>query len=994
MFPQMCMEFIRLTGRPRRFKIALASFLVAGGTAMMVSATQPQSWLVFSAPNVPGSLNAVTCNSASDCWAVGSGGSSQTFIERWNGSSWSIISSPNALQSNALRSVTCNSATDCWAAGDSLDTDSNHYPTSQTTLLERWNGSSWSIVTSPNAAEFNALSSVTCNSASDCWTVGGSSSTNLVGPGPSNLGQATLIEHWNGSSWSIVDSPNGSDPAHNVNYIAGVTCTSNSDCWAVGNYLTDRENSLALHWDGASWAIIPVAGDTGGLSAVTCNSASDCWAVGTSLLHWDGNSWVTTPLPADAQSDFFVGVNCSSGADCWAVGTALAGNRGDTLTSHWDGSTWTTAPSANVNGNGDLTSVQCINGDCWAVGFYSDGSVGRVLVEQYVSGAPQITAQPQTQTVTSGSSPSFKVTAIGPAPLTYQWYFGSTPIGGANSSTLSLTNVQRAADAGDYSVFVSNQSGSTVSSPAALGVISKPITTVSKASYPSGISIDPNASSLVFITHGETPSSGDDAWIDTMETKIQGAIQAAGQPNWAILAYHWTDFSSQILLPGIPDFIHALQWAQYMGSEVGDELVQKAPSGGWKHIHFIAHSAGSSLVEEAATVVLASFPSTEIHITFLDPYVGTSYQSVYGSDSTWSDDYFAVDLETDYRFYGLAWRGLSHAFNVDVTGLDTNKSALPLNNGQGTPYVLLSFSSGHGFPIKYYQDTIPAGPPTTVSFGYSLSKEAGGAGWNDRSGPQYVPGNKPIPASDQSLAEFQGVVPLVVSPPLDYTTAPNATSGTGTVRINGPQFAFATANQGVARDVSRAGEGTHRVQSARRSQSAPTGAPVWIAVPVNTSADINYIQFDLAFTSSTGAAGLVTVYWNERQIAIIDEQHTLPGTRTYKYAVPGADLDKNNCLSFRLDPFSSVVSSATVANVTTGFIGLPQPITLAIASSGENQTLTLTGTQGFTFLIQASIDLVNWIPISAVNLSNSNSVQFVDPDAANFPVRFYQAVSP
>jgi hypothetical protein len=46
------------------------------------------------------------------------------------------------------------------------------------------------------------LNGVTCVSAGDCWAVGSSSSVN--GPGE------PLIEHYAGSRWAIVNSPNPS----------------------------------------------------------------------------------------------------------------------------------------------------------------------------------------------------------------------------------------------------------------------------------------------------------------------------------------------------------------------------------------------------------------------------------------------------------------------------------------------------------------------------------------------------------------------------------------------------------------------------------------------------------------------------------------------------------------------------------------------------------------------------------------------------------------
>src|SRR5439155_23584200 len=144
---------------------------------------------------------------------------------------WSIVPSPNTstTQNNELDRVTCTSASDCWAVGSYYIIDSPG-STSQT-LIEHWNGTAWSIVTSPNiSATHNFLNGVTCASASDCWAVG-AYNTDSVG------GWRTLIEHWNGTAWSIVTSPNTSTTG--INVLGGVTCTSASDCWAVGAYFTD-----------------------------------------------------------------------------------------------------------------------------------------------------------------------------------------------------------------------------------------------------------------------------------------------------------------------------------------------------------------------------------------------------------------------------------------------------------------------------------------------------------------------------------------------------------------------------------------------------------------------------------------------------------------------------------------------------------------------------------------------------------------------------------
>src|SRR5437667_311369 len=103
--------------------------------------------------------------------------------------------------------------------------------------------STWSIVSSPNSGGNDYLSSVCCASFSFCTAVG--SITN---------GAQTLIETWNGTSWSIVPSPNrGTSP----DFLVGVACVSSSSCTAVGSYHNGVvSQTLIESWDGATWAIV------------------------------------------------------------------------------------------------------------------------------------------------------------------------------------------------------------------------------------------------------------------------------------------------------------------------------------------------------------------------------------------------------------------------------------------------------------------------------------------------------------------------------------------------------------------------------------------------------------------------------------------------------------------------------------------------------------------------------------------------------------------
>ena len=190
----------------------------------------------------------MSCTSASFCVTAGyyifTSGYWQTLIEEWNGTSWSIATSPNTstTQSNELNSVSCTSASFCMAAGYY---DGTYYQT----LIEEWDGTSWSIATSPNTstAQNNYLYGVSCVSASDCVAVGYYINTGSY--------DQTLIEQYSGTSWSIVTSPNTSTAQNN--YLSGVSCTSASFCMATGYYVTSGyDQTLIEEWNGTAWSIV------------------------------------------------------------------------------------------------------------------------------------------------------------------------------------------------------------------------------------------------------------------------------------------------------------------------------------------------------------------------------------------------------------------------------------------------------------------------------------------------------------------------------------------------------------------------------------------------------------------------------------------------------------------------------------------------------------------------------------------------------------------
>jgi hypothetical protein len=91
----------------------------------------------------------------------------------------------------------------------------------------------------------------------------------------------TSTFHYDGTSWSVVPSPNVNQ---NNNYLFDVVGLAPNDAWAVGFYDTGTAlKTMIQHWDGAGWTIVnsPNGGTASSeLVGIDAVSATDIWAVG------------------------------------------------------------------------------------------------------------------------------------------------------------------------------------------------------------------------------------------------------------------------------------------------------------------------------------------------------------------------------------------------------------------------------------------------------------------------------------------------------------------------------------------------------------------------------------------------------------------------------------------------------------------------------------------------------------------------------------------
>ena len=122
-----------------------------------------------------------------------------------------------------------------------------------------------------------------------------------------------------------------------------------------------------------------------------------------------------------------------------------------------------------------LTNVQSAQAGGYVfVASNSAGSATSTVATLTILIPPTFTQQPVSQSSVQGSNVLFTAAVIGTAPLAYQWFFDQTnPIPYGATNTLSLTNVQPA-DAGNYTLVVTNLAGSATSAVATLDLVVPP----------------------------------------------------------------------------------------------------------------------------------------------------------------------------------------------------------------------------------------------------------------------------------------------------------------------------------------------------------------------------------------------------------------------------------------------------------------------------------------------------------------------------------------
>lgn len=277
--------------------------------------------------------------------------------------SWQIINSPYVNgTSSGLEAIAVAAPNDIWAGG-SFDQEGD--PDSHT-LLEHWDGAQWTIVDTPDVGRVRDFFVA---SPDDVWALGSAFKPNTQ-----------YLLHWDGNTWHKVASD------IHARSIGG---TSGTDVWQIEYPWATR------HWDGTSWNAAsgpPPSGIAEPLWDMKAFTPNDAWGVGSYrinaaihggiIVHWDGTEWTYRGSP----SDDLLALDGVSSSDLWVAGSPNTPTTKNYLY-HWDGQGWTRyrAPKPG-NLYAVFTGLAAVSqNDVWAVGhtYTSPTTEERILMEHW-----------------------------------------------------------------------------------------------------------------------------------------------------------------------------------------------------------------------------------------------------------------------------------------------------------------------------------------------------------------------------------------------------------------------------------------------------------------------------------------------------------------------------------------------------------------------------------------------------------------------------------
>jgi Fibronectin type III domain len=359
-----------------------------------------------------GSLDGISCVSATDCTAVGIGADNEPMVITESTGTWGPPTELSGADEATFDGVSCASATNCTAVGWGASGP----------VVATESAGTWGNVIEPTVAGSQGVfDAVSCSDATDCTAVGGDS-------------KGAIAETMTAGAWAPVT-------AIGAGSLSGVSCQSPGSCTAVGTDLTgpDHVTQAAGTWGGTDELSVPSPDEGGDLLSISCPDPADCTAVGfvdySSIVGsgyelnaylWSyatesGGAWapaVVVSSPTDTFEGLDAAVDCTSPTICTAVGSLSSPEEGGGVPADAD-----TAPGPPTIGTATLVSATSASLTFGAPS-YDGGSpvAGYTVLESsgrgYSVARTSPSCSPTSCTVTSlarGTTYTFEVEATSPA---------------------------------------------------------------------------------------------------------------------------------------------------------------------------------------------------------------------------------------------------------------------------------------------------------------------------------------------------------------------------------------------------------------------------------------------------------------------------------------------------------------------------------------------------------------------------------------------------
>jgi hypothetical protein len=355
---------------------------------------------------------------------------------------WNVVPTPAfGSLDNDLAAVSASSSTDAWAVGE-------YYPPATPNVLAdlgmHFDGTRWTAYALPDVGiNENSLLAVSDPPSSLAWAVGYFMSADYK--------QRTLVEHWDGTTWKVVPSPN---PAGTGSILYGVDALSDTNVWAVGGHqgATGIWHPLAEHWNGTAWTVVPMPDPGGGgnlLYAVSGSDANSLVAVGQQagtafpskalVEGWNGSTWQILPAPTSTETLTPLAVTGTT-AGYTLVGQAetnVVPNTTLVSTGTTSSATLAITPSSGSGENDLFGAAVSADGTTWAVGWYIDPATGnhKTLVLGSSNGGPWTLASSPNP---SGNASDNGLAGVAAVPGGGVWAVGITGNSPGNPRPLAL----------------------------------------------------------------------------------------------------------------------------------------------------------------------------------------------------------------------------------------------------------------------------------------------------------------------------------------------------------------------------------------------------------------------------------------------------------------------------------------------------------------------------------------------------------------------------